>query len=67
MLRKRSSNIVRRTSPEKEQADKDAEFLRLTPGQRLKVHEQLRKKIWGKKYNATRLAGLKVRKKPANQ
>ena len=59
------SRIVRKTTPANEQAEKDSEFLKLTPAQRLKVHEQLRKKIWGARYNSMKLAGLKVYKRAA--
>ena len=65
MGRRLKSNIVRKMTPAKEQADKDAAFLRLTPAQRLKIHEQLRKKIWGARYNSIKLAGLKVHKRAA--
>jgi hypothetical protein len=42
---------------------KDEAFLKMTPGERLRIHEQLRKRIWGKDYNKVSLKGLKVRKK----
>jgi hypothetical protein len=54
---------VIRTTPEEEQRQKDAEFLKLKPSERLKIHEQLRKRIWGDLYNKTRLKGLKVIRK----
>lgn len=56
--------IVRKTSFDEEQRLKDEEFLKLTPEERLRIHEELRKRIWGKKYNKLILKGLKVNKKP---
>lgn len=67
MGKKRSGNIVRKTSPEEEQKMKDEEFLKLKPEQRLQIHEVLRKRIWGELYNKTRLKGLKVVKKQIDQ
>lgn len=61
-LRKRQKLI--KTTPEEEQRKKSDEFLKLTPSQRLKIHEQLRKRIWGELYNKHRLKGLKLVKKP---
>lgn len=58
---------VRKLSPEEEQRMKDVAFLKLTPAERLKIHEQLRKRIWGKKYNSVRLKGLKIRKSPLTE
>jgi hypothetical protein len=57
--------VVRKTTLEQEQADKDAFFASLSPEERLKIHEQLRERIWGGKYNSLSLEGLKVTKKPA--
>ena len=54
---------VRKTSFEEEQRLKDEEFLKLTPQERLTIHEELRKRIWGKKYDNVSLKGLKVTKK----
>lgn len=56
---------VIKVSPEQEQKMKDEAFLKLTATQRLRIHEQLRKRIWGKRYNSTKLKGLKVVKRPA--
>ena len=63
MPEKRSKVIVKKTSFEEEQRMKDEAFLKLTPEERLKIHEQLRKRIWGSQYNKVSLKGLKVRKK----
>jgi len=57
--------VVRKTTFEQEQADKDAYFASLSPEKRFEIHEQLRERIWGEKYNALSLEGLKVIKKPA--
>lgn len=57
---------VVKVSFDEEQQMKDEAFLRLTPEERLKIHEQLRKKIWGDQYNKITLKGLKVHKKPAH-
>jgi len=64
MCGKKSDAIVRKTSFEEEQKTKDEEFLKLAPAERLKVHEQLRKRIWGSRYNKLSFKGLKVTKKP---
>ena len=56
--------VVKKLSPQDEQRLKDEEFLKLSPLERLRMHEQLRKKIWGKLYNKnTSLKGLKVTRK----
>lgn len=52
-----------KTSPDEEQKGKNAAFLKLKPLQRLQIHEELRKKIWGSLYNRASLKGLKVIKK----
>ncbi len=54
---------VIKTSFEEEQASKDLAFLKLKPAQRLKLHEEMLKRIWGKKYSAQSLKGLKVLKR----
>ena len=54
---------VRKTSFEEEQRMKDEAFLRLSPSERLRIHEDLRKRIWGSKYNKLSLKGMSVRKK----
>jgi hypothetical protein len=64
MPAKKKKIIVRKTTPEQEQQSKDEAFLNLSPAERLKIHEGLRKRIWGKAYNAISLKGLKVSKKP---
>lgn len=55
---------VRIMSPEEEQRIKDEAFLKLKPSERLRLHERLRKKIWGDKYNKLKLEGLQVYKRP---
>ncbi|WKZ60858.1 MAG: hypothetical protein QY309_05095 [Cyclobacteriaceae bacterium] len=64
MAKSRRLKVIK-VSPEQEQKMKDEAFLKLTPAQRLRIHEQLRKRIWGKLYNQTKLKGLKVKKRPA--
>jgi len=59
-----SDRLVRKTSFEEEQQMKNEAFLNLTPQDRLRIHEQLRKRIWGDLYNKLSLKGLKVTKKP---
>ncbi len=61
---KHKKSAVRVTSFEEEQREKDEAFLKLKPQERLKIHEQLRKRIWREKYNALSLKGLKVMRKP---
>jgi hypothetical protein len=67
MPAKKPGTVVIKTTFEEEQRMKDEAFLKLSPQERLKIHEQLRKKIWGKKYNKLSLRGLKVTKKPMPQ
>ena len=64
---KKNKVVVRKGSPEEEQRRKDDEFLKLKPAERLRIHEQLRKKIWGDKYNKLTLKGLKVYKGPVTE
>jgi hypothetical protein len=64
MPAKKIKTAVRKTSFEEEQRLKNEAFLALTPTERLKIHEQLRKRIWGEKYNKLSLKGLKIIKKP---
>lgn len=54
---------VKRTTFDNEQSLKNQQFLLLTPTERLRVHEIMRKRIWGDKYNKISLKGLKVTKK----
>ncbi len=54
---------LKKTSFEEEQKLKDLEFLKLKPTERLRLHEIMRKRIWGDKYNKLSLKGLKVSKK----
>jgi hypothetical protein len=55
--------VVRKTNFEEEQRMKDEDFLNLRPEERLRIHEELRKRIWGDRYNRLSLRGLKVLKK----
>ena len=54
-------NKVVKVSFEEEQKMKDEAFLKLKPIERLRVHEEMRKRIWGDKYNKLSLKGLKVK------
>lgn len=54
---------VKITTFNKEQNQKDDEFIRLAPAERLKLHEIIRKRIWGDKYGTLVLRGLKVKKR----
>jgi hypothetical protein len=63
MAGKEGKTVVNKTSFEEEQQMKEEAFLRMSPAERLQVHEQLRKRIWGKDYNKVTLKGLKVTKK----
>ncbi len=56
---------VKKVSFDEEQQLKDQTFLKLKPVERLRIHEQLRKKIWGAQYNKTTWKGVRVLKKPA--
>jgi hypothetical protein len=58
-----SKQKLKKTTFEEEQQLKDLEFLKLKPAERLRLHEEMRKRIWGDKYNVLSLKGLKVRKK----
>ena len=58
---------VVKTSPEAEQAAKDEAFLKLEPSERLRIHEELRKRIWRDRYNKLSLEGLKITKKPVRE
>ncbi|MEX2234666.1 MAG: hypothetical protein WD824_21050 [Cyclobacteriaceae bacterium] len=64
MREKKVKIVVKKTSFEEEQRMKEEAFVKLSPAERLKIHEQLRKRIWGPKYNKLSLKGLKVTKKP---
>jgi hypothetical protein len=63
MPAKKKELVVRKTTFDEEQQSKDEAFLTLAPAERLKIHEQLRKRIWGKQYNKLSLKGLRVLKK----
>jgi hypothetical protein len=54
---------VRKVTFEEEQKLKDDAFLKLKPTERLRIHEELRKKIWGDLYRYKSLKGMKVIKK----
>jgi hypothetical protein len=60
---KKKRLTVQKTSFTGEQRKKDLEFLKLKPTERLLIHEELRKRIWGDRYNKLSLKGLKVSKK----
>ncbi|HTH55784.1 MAG TPA: hypothetical protein VL728_07035 [Cyclobacteriaceae bacterium] len=57
------SNRVLKTSFDEEQKMKDEAFLKLKPLDRLRIHEEMRKRIWGDKYGKLSLKGLKVTRK----
>jgi len=59
------NTIVRKTTPEEEQQFKDEAFLKLTPQERLKIHEELRKRIWQDRYDKFSYEGLRVIRKSA--
>ena len=61
---KKPKIVVRKTSFEEEQKTKDDDFLNLTPAERLRIHEDLRKRIWGDEYHNVSIKGLIVSKKP---
>jgi hypothetical protein len=58
-----SKKRIIKTTFAEEQRLKDIEFLQLKPVERLRLHEVMRKRIWGDQYNKLSLKGLKVRKK----
>lgn len=55
--------IVHKVTFEEEQRMKDDAFLKLKPTERLRIHEELRKKIWGDLYRYKPPKGMKVVKK----
>jgi hypothetical protein len=63
MERTASRQKLKKTTFTEEQRLKDLEFLKLKPAERLRLHEVMRKRIWGDKYNKLSLKGLKVKKK----
>jgi hypothetical protein len=63
MPKGRKKLAVIKTTFDEEQRQKDEAFLKLKPIERLIIHEQLRKRIWGDRYNKLSLKGLKVTKK----
>lgn len=63
MPKSRKKLAVIKTTFDEEQRQKDEAFLKLKPIERLIIHEQIRKRIWGKRYNKLSLKGLKVIKK----
>ena len=67
MAVKKKKIIVRKTSFSEEQEMKDRAFLKLKPTERLRIHEELRKRIWGDHYNKLSLKGLKVIKRTADE
>lgn len=58
-----SKKRIKKTTFAEEQRLKDLEFLQLKPAERLRLHEVMRKRIWGDQYNKLSLKGMKVRKK----
>lgn len=60
---KKKLAFLRKTTVDEDRNTKDAAFLGLPPEQRLKVAEELRRRIWRDRYDTPSLAGLKVRKK----
>lgn len=54
---------VERTTFDQEQQRKDEEFLALTPLDRLRIHEEMRKRIWGPLYDSISWEGQKVIKR----
>ncbi len=67
MPKSRRKLAVIKTTFDEEQRQKDEAFLKLKPIERLIIHEQLRKRIWGKQYNKLSLKGLKVIKKSVSK
>jgi hypothetical protein len=67
MAKSKSKIVVSKTTFDEEQRQKDEAFLKLKPIERLIIHEQLRKRIWGDRYNKLSLKGLKVIKKPVQK
>jgi hypothetical protein len=63
MVRAIYKQKLKKTSFKEEQRLKDLDFLKLKPAERLRLHEVMRKRIWGDKYNKVSLKGLKVKKK----
>ncbi len=63
MERTTAKQKLKKTTFTEEQRLKDLEFLKLKPAERLRLHEVMRKRIWGDLYNKLSLKGLKVRKK----
>jgi len=54
---------LKKTTFAEEQRMKDLEFLKLKPAERLRLHEVMRKRIWGDQYGKLSLKGLKVKKR----
>lgn len=52
---------VRKTTFDEDLKDKEAYFLALSPLERLKINEELKKRIWGELYNTSVLEGAKVK------
>lgn len=67
MAKRKSKLVVTKTTPDEEQRQKDEAFLKLRPIQRLIIHEQMRKRIWGDKYNDVSLKRLRVIKQKATR
>jgi hypothetical protein len=58
-----SSRKVKKTTFDEEQQRKDEAFMLLTPTERLRVHEEMRRRIWGEDYEKVSWRGLKVTRK----
>lgn len=51
---------LKKTTFDEEQQRKDEAFLSLTPLERLRIHEEMRRRICGERYNKYSWKGLKV-------
>jgi len=54
---------VKKTTFDEEQQRKDEAFLLLKPTERLLLHEEMRRRIWGADYEKVSWRGLKVTRK----
>lgn len=67
MPKTRKKLAIVKTTFDEEQRQKDEAFLKLKPIERLIIHEELRRRIWGDRYNKLSLKGLKVTKKSISE
>jgi hypothetical protein len=58
-----SGRQVKKTTFDEEQLQKDEAFLLLAPTERLRLHEEMRRRIWGTQYEKASWNGLKVTRK----